>query len=65
MYEPIINREQLLEDMQEGIAQILDLSILDIDEVTDDDIEQTIDAMFEAEAEELYKIAERIRIQRI
>jgi len=60
--EQIINNKALLEDAAEGIANILDVSILEVlPKLTDDMMEGILDVMFQAESEELFRISEQIK----
>ncbi len=65
-YLPIVNNEALLEDMAEGIANILDVSMLEIiPKITDHMIDEVLNVMFEAESEELHRIANEIKTEKI
>ncbi|MCD6434869.1 MAG: hypothetical protein J7L15_00550 [Clostridiales bacterium] len=60
--ERIINEEALFEDVAEGIANYLDISMLEVMPLlTDNMMEQIIDVMFEAESEELVRISNEIK----
>ncbi len=60
--ERIINEKSLKEDVIEGITNYLDINIDKIEQfITDDEIENIIDQMFEAESEEIVYLAESIK----
>lgn len=55
--EQIINETALREDSLEGIAELLDCHTSDI-ELSDWELEDIIDAMFEAQSDVLQRIAQ-------
>ena len=60
---PLYDKETLLDEIKEGIANVNDISIFEVKEITDNDLEMATDYMSEALTEFIYKLAAQHKIK--